>query len=160
MSRFFINPRPRSSGSRFPHQIPHHNVIFHEAAFLRNVAQHRFEHVFLAGKFLHFTVGKLRRLKHRERHYFRAIANQDGALFFVAFQRELDSPLYVETVDFLQRIFTLCLAAAGFPWAPSFRWRGRFGSRSLWNAAGVVISGDSSTGNRPARAIQTTPPMA
>ena len=96
-SRFFIRAQAEiERRTRIRDQIAHDYVILHEAALQRNLAQHGFQHIFLAGKFFHFAVGELRSLEHGERDHFGAVANQEGALFFVAFQRELDAALYVE----------------------------------------------------------------
>ena len=78
---------------------------------MRDLAQHRLENIFLAGEFLHFAIGNLRRLEHGEGNNLGAIANQDRALFFVPFNRELDATLDVEPIDFLQRTAALLFLA-------------------------------------------------
>ncbi len=91
-------------GARVRHQVPHHFVVLHEAALQRNLAQHGFQHVFLAGKFFHFAVRQFGSFENGQRHDLGAVANQQRALLFVALQRQLDTAFDVEVADLLQRV--------------------------------------------------------
>src|SRR5436305_7448745 len=64
-----------------PYQVSHNFVILHEAALQRDLAQHGFQHVFLAGKFFHLAIGQLRGFEHRQGDDLSPITDQDRALF-------------------------------------------------------------------------------
>ena len=86
---------------------------FYEAPLHGNLAQHGFQHVFLAGNLLHFPIRNFARVEHGQRDQFGAVANQDRPLLLTAFHGELDSAFHVEFGDLLQRAAALLCGWSG-----------------------------------------------
>ena len=89
--------------ARIENQIALDVVVLGEPALERDLTQDRLQHVLLLREVFNFAVGELRRLKHRQRHDLRAVADEDRSIFLAAANRQRNPALDVELGDLLQR---------------------------------------------------------